>query len=369
MNSYTFMGLDDVEEGEEISSRKKSFIKRAIAYIKMRRQTTRVPRNSITRDRAGAHERLVVSFFTETPSNPDCTGREGISPLIKCTSAIRQLAYGVNASFLDEYMQISERSSRTLDSFCQAVMEIYGPEYLRKPTVTDVEKLYRHHEAKHGFPGMLGSLDCTDWEWFLAVLTRLKGNIYLSGYYLVDGIYPKLAPLVKTIPEPTNDDHKRILYKQKQGSARKDVERAFGASVKWDKASLPGTNNVACVGRKLDVEEVGKVAFDVGLKRILAHVAKSPAPINASIMFFSCSCWMYGEFGGGGGGGGVVVCGGGSGSDGDGDGEWWLREEMWRRLVVRATVVMRKLKKYFDMMTEASNLVRIVIMICVIIEV
>nr|GFA42131.1 ubiquitin-specific protease 13 [Tanacetum cinerariifolium] len=31
MNSYTFMGLDDVEEGEEISSRKKSFIKRAIA--------------------------------------------------------------------------------------------------------------------------------------------------------------------------------------------------------------------------------------------------------------------------------------------------------------------------------------------------
>ncbi|GJX52794.1 hypothetical protein Tco_0281163 [Tanacetum coccineum] len=129
MNSYTFMGLDDVEEGEEISSRKKSFIKRAIAYIKMRRQTTRVPRNSITRDRAGAHERL-------------------------CTSAIRQLAYGVNASFLDEYMQISERSSRTaLDSFCQAVMEIYGPGYLRKPTVTDVEKLYRHHEAKHGFPG------------------------------------------------------------------------------------------------------------------------------------------------------------------------------------------------------------------------
>ncbi|GKD41048.1 hypothetical protein Tco_1261255 [Tanacetum coccineum] len=68
MNSYTFMGLDDVEEGEEISSRKKSFIKRAIAYIKMRRQTTRVPRNSITRDRAGAHERLVISFFTETPS-------------------------------------------------------------------------------------------------------------------------------------------------------------------------------------------------------------------------------------------------------------------------------------------------------------
>ncbi|GJZ61032.1 hypothetical protein Tco_0617169, partial [Tanacetum coccineum] len=100
-------------------------------------------------------------------SNPDCTGREGISPLIKCTSAIRRLTYGVNADFLDEYMQISERTSHTaLDHSCQAVMEIYGPGYLRKPTVTDIEKLYRHHEEKHGFSGMLGSLDCTNWEWF-----------------------------------------------------------------------------------------------------------------------------------------------------------------------------------------------------------
>ncbi|GKE62478.1 ALP1-like protein isoform X1 [Tanacetum coccineum] len=211
-------------------------------------------------------------------SNPDCAGREGISPLIKCTSAIRQLAYGVNVSFLDEYLQISERSSRkALDHFCQAVMEIYGPEYLRKPTVTDVEKLYRHHEEKHGFSGMLGSLDCTDWEWFgcpyvfkaqyvrrghgsnsfillkavapqdlwhaffgvvgsnndinvlyqsslfndlkigraLEIPFVANGVTYPSGYYLVDGIYPELATLVKTIPEPADDDHKRILYKKK----------------------------------------------------------------------------------------------------------------------------------------------------------
>ncbi|GKD97508.1 ALP1-like protein [Tanacetum coccineum] len=226
-------------------------------------------------------------------SNLDCAGREGISPLIKCTSAIRQLAYGVNASFLEEYMQISERSSRkALDHFCQAVLEIYGPEYLRKPTVTDVEKLYRHHEEKHGFPRMVGSLDYTDWEWFgcpyafkaqyvrrdhgsnpfilleavasqdlwiwhaffgvvgsnndINVLYQsplfndlktgraheipfmANGVTYSSGYYLVDGIHPELATLVKTIPEPADDDHKRILYKIKQESARKDVEQAFG---------------------------------------------------------------------------------------------------------------------------------------------
>nr|GEV23473.1 RNA-directed DNA polymerase, eukaryota, reverse transcriptase zinc-binding domain protein [Tanacetum cinerariifolium] len=123
----------------------------------------------------------------------------------------------------DEYMKISERSSRTaLDHFCEAVMEIYGPEFLRKPPVTDIEKLYRHHEEKHGFSGMLGSLNCTDWE------------CYPSRYYLIDGIYPELAPLIYTIPEPADDDHKRILYKQKQESARKDVEQAFGVlKKKW----------------------------------------------------------------------------------------------------------------------------------------
>nr|GEU73085.1 hypothetical protein [Tanacetum cinerariifolium] len=237
MNSYTFMGLDDVKEGEENSSRKKSFIKRAVTFIKIRRQANRVTRNSITSDRAGAHERLVVTFFSE-----DLIGREGIFPLIKCTSAIRQLTYGVNASFLDDYMQISKRLSRmALDHFCEAVKDIYGPRYLRKPTVTDIEKLYRHHEEKHGFPEILGSLDYL-WIWhaFFGVagsnndinvlyqsplFNDLKtgrapeipfvdnGVSYPSGYYLVDGIYPELTPLVKTIPEPSDDDHKQILYK------------------------------------------------------------------------------------------------------------------------------------------------------------
>nr|GEY29650.1 hypothetical protein [Tanacetum cinerariifolium] len=125
-----------------------------------------------------------------------------------------------------------------------------------KPTVTDVEKLYLHHEEKYGFSGMLGSIDCTDWEWFgcpyafkAQYVRRDHGSnpfilleavasqdlwiwhaffAVVSGYYLVDGIYLKLALLVKTIPELADDDHKRILYKQKQESTRKDVKRAFG---------------------------------------------------------------------------------------------------------------------------------------------
>ncbi|GJV17290.1 ALP1-like protein [Tanacetum coccineum] len=181
-------------------------------------------------------------------------------------------------SKLDEVVKMVETLVRSMVIGVEyggdgAVMEIYGPEFLRKPTVTNVEKLYRHQEEKHGFPRMLGSLNCTDWEWFgypyafkaqyvrrdhglnpfilLEVVASqdlwiwhtffapeipfvANGVTYPSGYYLVDKIYPELAPLVKTIPEPADDDHKRILFKQKQELARKDVERAFGVlKKKW----------------------------------------------------------------------------------------------------------------------------------------
>ncbi|GJW60908.1 ALP1-like protein isoform X1 [Tanacetum coccineum] len=57
-----------------------------------------------------------------------------------------------------------------------------------------------------------------------------NGINYPSGYYLVDGIYPELAPLVKTIPEPADDDHKRILYKQKADAAGRMWNERFGCS-------------------------------------------------------------------------------------------------------------------------------------------
>ncbi|GJS64809.1 ALP1-like protein [Tanacetum coccineum] len=161
------------------------------------------------------------SFFRD---NIDCTGREGISPLMKCTSALRQLAYGIIPDFLDGYLQISPKSSRlSLDHFCTSVMEIFRPEYLRKPTMTDVVKLYRHHEEKNGFRGIAPKIPFV-----------VNGVTYPWGYYLVDGIYPELVTLVKTIPEPSDDYHKRIRYKQMQEAARKDVERAFGVlKKKW----------------------------------------------------------------------------------------------------------------------------------------
>ncbi|XP_020208695.2 uncharacterized protein LOC109793646, partial [Cajanus cajan] len=55
------------------------------------------------------------------------------------------------------------------------------------------------------------------------IVNRTQYNI---GYYLADDIYPEWATFVKTIPMPQGE--KRKLFAERQESARKDVERAFG---------------------------------------------------------------------------------------------------------------------------------------------
>ncbi|KZV29730.1 hypothetical protein F511_05824 [Dorcoceras hygrometricum] len=96
----------------------------------------------------------------------DASRRKGLSPLQKCTTAIRQLAYGVPTDNLDEYLRMGESTSiKCLFSFCQYVVELFGDRYLRKPDANDIQRLLKMHEERHGFPGMLGSLDCMHWEW------------------------------------------------------------------------------------------------------------------------------------------------------------------------------------------------------------
>ena len=48
--------------------------------------------------------------------------------------------------------------------FCQSVIEVFGPEYLRQPIAADTERLLATNEAR-GFPGMFDSIDCMHWEW------------------------------------------------------------------------------------------------------------------------------------------------------------------------------------------------------------
>nr|GEW37635.1 hypothetical protein [Tanacetum cinerariifolium] len=104
---------------------------------------------------------------------------------------------------------------------------------------------------------MLESIDCMHWEWknclvawqasanndinvldnsplfddllddlAHAVPYVVNGVEYRNGYYLADGIYPEWASFVKSFTVAT--DLKHTYFKQRQESARKDVERTFG---------------------------------------------------------------------------------------------------------------------------------------------
>ncbi|KAL6843209.1 hypothetical protein ACP4OV_026922 [Aristida adscensionis] len=279
-------------------------------------------RRYVNRDREGAHAQLMADYFDENPlySNTifrrrfrmrrpvfvrivnalgvwspyftqrvDCTGRLGLSPLQKCTAAIRMLAYGTAADMLDEYLKVAETTAlECLEYFVQGVIEVFGAKYLRRPTVEDMEHLLQVGESR-GFLGMIGSVDCMHWRWencptawkgqytkgrygFPTVILEavasydlhiwhaffgvagsnndinvlnqsplfieaikgeaprvqfsVNGRLYNTGYYLADGIYPEWAAFVKSINSPQLEKHK--VYARLQESRRKDVERAFG---------------------------------------------------------------------------------------------------------------------------------------------
>ncbi|XP_037450902.1 uncharacterized protein LOC119321224 [Triticum dicoccoides] len=216
-------------------------------------------------------------------------GRPGLSPLQKCTVAMHMLAYGVPVDKTDDHIRLGASTAlESLEKFAKGVIAKFGGEYLRRPTVEDIQRLLELGEAR-GFPGMLGSIDCMHWEWkncpvgWKGQFTRgdygvptiileavashdlwiwhaffgvpgsnndinvlnqsplftetLQGNAprvdyyvngqqYKKGYYLADGIYPEWAVFVKTIRLPQTEKDK--LFAKKQEGARKYVERAFG---------------------------------------------------------------------------------------------------------------------------------------------
>uniref|UniRef100_A0A0D3B0Q4 DDE Tnp4 domain-containing protein n=1 Tax=Brassica oleracea var. oleracea TaxID=109376 RepID=A0A0D3B0Q4_BRAOL len=226
-----------------------------------------------------------VAYFAPTQ---DAVGRSSLSPLQKCTAAIRQLAYGGGADTVDEYVRLGETTARKcLHQFTAGIIHLFGDEYLRRPTAEDLERLLAKGEER-GFPGMIGSIDCMHWEWKncptawkgmysrgtdkptivleavasydlwiwhaffgapgtmndLNILDRspvfddiikgiapqvnfnVNGREYDFAYYLTDGIYPEWATFIQSIRLPQGPKHS--LFAKTQESVRKDVERAFG---------------------------------------------------------------------------------------------------------------------------------------------
>uniref|UniRef100_A0A0D3CB57 DDE Tnp4 domain-containing protein n=1 Tax=Brassica oleracea var. oleracea TaxID=109376 RepID=A0A0D3CB57_BRAOL len=235
--------------------------------------------------------RIVDRLSAEIPyfqQRRDATGRLGLSPLQKATAAIRMMAYGCAADAIDEYFRLAESTALLcLEHFVEGIINLFGDEYLRKPTPEDLQRLLDIGEIR-GFPGMIGSIDCMHWEWkncptawkgqytrgsgkptivleavasqdlwiwhaffgppgtlndinvldqspvFDDILQGLapkvkyvvNGHNYRLPYYLTDGIYQNWATFFQSIRDPQGQ--KASLFATQQEHVRKDVERAFG---------------------------------------------------------------------------------------------------------------------------------------------
>uniref|UniRef100_A0A0D3EHY1 DDE Tnp4 domain-containing protein n=1 Tax=Brassica oleracea var. oleracea TaxID=109376 RepID=A0A0D3EHY1_BRAOL len=218
--------------------------------------------------------RIVDRLSGEIPyfqQRRDATGRFGLSPLQKATTAIRMMAYGCPADAIDEYLRLGESTALLcLENFVEGIINLFGDEYLRRPTPEDLQRLLDIGELR-GFPGMIGSIDCMHWEWKNCPTAWIR-----FAYYLTDGIYPKWATFVQSIPLPQGP--KASLFATYQEAVRKDVERAFGvlqarfAIVKnpalfWDKIKIGKIMRACIILHNMIVEDErdGYTQFDISV--------------------------------------------------------------------------------------------------------
>jgi hypothetical protein len=84
--------------------------------------------------------------------------------LQKCTAARRQLGNGMAIDIIDEYLKLGKTTTlECLEYYCSGIIEYFGDEFLRRPTVADTQCLLAKAEER-GFSGILGSIDCMHWQ-------------------------------------------------------------------------------------------------------------------------------------------------------------------------------------------------------------
>ena len=70
------------------------------------------------------------------------------------------LTYKVAADATDDYVRIGESTAiENLRRFVNALVEVFGDEYLRSPNEDNTARLLAIGESR-GFPSMIGSIDC-----------------------------------------------------------------------------------------------------------------------------------------------------------------------------------------------------------------
>jgi len=204
------------------------------------------------------------------------------------------IAYGKAADRANEYVRLSRSTvTEATKLLLEFIVQLWGSTYLRLPNQAELKKTMEHN-AERGFPGCMGSLDCTHgawhqcpmgmagpyqsrkgsrgifveamcvedpWIWHLLVgscgslndinvLNQLPlyqdvtaGRLSLPEvpftvncsirtllYYLFYGIYPRYFFLVSPHHMPMTDEAKTLNFLQ--AAIRKDLERLFGVLTK-----------------------------------------------------------------------------------------------------------------------------------------
>ncbi|XP_026419468.1 uncharacterized protein LOC113315402 [Papaver somniferum] len=185
----------------------------------------------------------------EWHQRPDATGTMGHSPHMKLVTVMKCLCKSTAADSADDYTRMGATTIyKYLKIFFHTICMTFGERYLREPTPGDVQRLLTKN-ADRGFPGMLGSVDYMQWPWKIFLVSWqgtyrgkdqesslgvappcnyvTNGNQYNMGYFLCDGIYPKLTTIVQAFSQ-TLDIPDYVRFNKYQMAKRKDVERAFG---------------------------------------------------------------------------------------------------------------------------------------------
>ncbi|RWR72915.1 putative nuclease HARBI1 [Cinnamomum micranthum f. kanehirae] len=178
------------------------------------------------------------------------------------TAAVRMLVYGVAVDAMDDYVRIVESTSiESLKRFVQAIIDVFGNEYLRTPNNVDICRLLSEGERR-GFLGMLGSIDCMHWKWKNCQVTW-KG-MHARGDHRESSLILEAATFIKTIPCP--NEPKATNFAAAQESAKKDVELAFevlqarfaivrGLARLWDRQTLQHIMKACIIMHNLIIED------------------------------------------------------------------------------------------------------------------
>lgn len=144
-------------------------------------------RTVVPRDMFGSNLRIVAQYFANPPMYNDkffrrrfrmsknlflrivdkveshddylwqranAVGLLGATLVQKIVGVFRMLAYGVPADNVDDVVSLAESTmNEAMKHFVRAMVEIFGEQYLRSPTVDDTKWLFAMNKAG-GFPGI-----------------------------------------------------------------------------------------------------------------------------------------------------------------------------------------------------------------------